>query len=104
MAVFDVTMTNTVQDPDSPLYWGKIGGCAVTPPIRHALTHESGTRGRVMGMNKTSKQGLHNSRWHESWCVGGTRPVAGNRARTPERLVNMPRPEPRIVYGTVQLD
>ena len=104
MAAFDVTMARTFQDPASPLYWDTIGGCCISPPIGHALTHESGTRGRAMGMKKSGKESIHKSRWHDDWCVGGTRPHPGQPASAMRSLIGMPQPSSVIVWGTKPLD
>ena len=104
MAAFDVTMARTISDPESPLYWDTIGGCCITPPIGHALEHESGTRGRAMGAKKTGQQSMHWSRWQEKWCIGGTRGPAGKEITGMRKLISMPRPREEVVYGSEGLD
>ena len=105
MAAFDVTMARTFQDPRSPLYWDTIGGCCVTPPVGHVLTHESGTRGRVMGAKTTAQRSLHKSRWEEAWCLGGTRPLAAHvQLPGQRRLIGMPMPRQAVVFGTGHLN
>ena len=104
MAAFDVTMARTFQDPESPLYWDTIGGCCISPPIGHALTHESGTRGRAMDQPKTGQQSLHKSRWTENWCVGGTRRHPAGPENAMRKLMGMPLPMQTITWAGRAMD
>ena len=96
-AAFDVAMARTFSDPRSPLYWDTIGGCAVTPPCGHVLTHESGTRGHHQGARRRAEDSIHSGKWHQWWCRGGTRPMPSGRGSTPT-LMSMPGPEDEPVY------
>ena len=55
-------------------------------------------------MKKAAQQSLHKSRWHEDWCVGGARPVAGGPDRALRRWMGMPQPSAAIVFGSRPLD
>ena len=105
MAAFDVTMSLTLQDPESPLYWDTIGGCCATPPCGHVITHETGTRGRAMGAHIGGPKSLHKSRWAEElWCRGGTRKLPFHNAVLMPRLIGMPAPGQLIPYLSRPLD
>ena len=96
-AAFDVTMARTFADPDSPLYWDTIGGCVVTPPCGHVMTHESGTRGHAQGARRSAANSMHWGRWDQNWCRGGTRPMPNGRGRAPT-LMSMPGPGVEEVF------
>ena len=105
MAAVGVTLARTFQDLQSPLYWGTIGGCCITPPVGHVLTHDRGPRERAApSTQRPAEKTLHHSRWWEPWCLGGTRPLAGQQEAGLRRLVGMAMPNERVVYGTEPLN